>query len=176
MSSAPSPNRALRRWWPIPVGLLLGLAFGWWWFRPPAPTPDELFAQYFIPHHLPVLYVDGGKLENWNAAAEAYRVADFAGASRALARAEQAEEISSAAIHFYRGQCALAQGDAVQARAHFQEVFALPEGPHAAARWYNALALLKLHQIAPCQDALREIISDKGYKAATAQQLLEDFQ
>jgi tetratricopeptide (TPR) repeat protein len=159
----------------VPVGLGLGLLVGWWMLYDPAPTNEELFAQYFVPHHMPVLFVDGGRVGHWNQAAEAYQRQDFPLALQELNKSAEEAEITTMAIYFYQGQCHLAMGDASLAEESLRKVFQEPEGPHSAARWYLALALLKQNRIAECQDVLWEIEGDGGYKSGSALQLLEEF-
>lgn len=159
----------------IPVGLGLGILLGTNWFRTPPPTTQELFDQYYIPHHLPVLFPDGGGVRNWTEAAQHYQAGNFSEAEQALQRAEEVEELPVSVIRFYIGQCLLATGQSEKALLVFHEAMQVQESPHEAIRWYMALAHLQLGQVAPAKDLLWEIENDKGYKSGTATQLLQEF-
>lgn len=162
-------------WIMIPVGLGLGVLFGTNLFRSPPPTPQELFEQYYIPHHLPVLFPEGGGVTNWTEAARSYQVGNYAKAEAALRKAEEEDEMPLSVTSFYIGQCLLATDKPGDALVIFREAIQIQESPHEAIRWYMALAHLKLGEVAPAKDLLWEIENDKGYKSGTAIQLLEDF-
>jgi thioredoxin-like negative regulator of GroEL len=169
---------SLNRWWRwivVPMGLGLGILLGLLWLRSPAPTSQELFEQYFSPHHLPVLFPDGGGVRNWTEAARSYQAGDYEKARQALLRAREAEELPASAIQFYIGQCLLATGKSEEALVVFYEARQVQESPHEAIRWYMAMAYLQLGQTAPAKDLLWEIENDKGYKSGTATQLLQEF-
>jgi predicted Zn-dependent protease len=166
------------RWWiwlMVPLGLGLGIWLGLGWWKAEQRSPQELFLQYFQPHHLPVLYTDGGNVANWTEAAQKYQAGDFEEARLALLRAEMAREFPPSATQFYIGQCYLATGRPDEAIEAFRGLMQLQEAPHAAVRWYLALALLQTGDLAGAKDLLWEIEGDKGYKAGTASQLLDEL-
>jgi tetratricopeptide (TPR) repeat protein len=173
-SSSGKKNRQVV-WLMIPLGVGLGIWLGWSIFHVSGPNRQELFGQYYAPHHMPLLFADGGNLRNWTEAAQWYQTGRYEEARLALLRAEKSGEMPLTATRFYIGQCLLATGRTVEALEVYRELMTVREAPHAAIRWYMALAELRLDNVAGAKDLLWEIEDDKGYKAGTAKQLLEEI-
>lgn len=156
----------------IPLGLGLGLWVGWLLLNQAGEAPDY-FAQYFVPH--PIRDLDTGPMVHWSKAVNVYALGDYVAANAELRAAEQAQELPRVITRFYQGQCLLATGYAREAETLYRKLLQQPAGPHEPMQWYLMLAQVDLGQFQAAREMLAEIISEQGYYAGTAAQLLGEL-
>ncbi len=165
---------SMRRWAWLSVAASLLVALGiTWFFLGHGPSPAELYAEHMQVYPAPDIMRGADGTDDWSRFRTAYAAGEFDAALALLPTVDDAHAPAYLRT-FYHGQCELMRpmGDARSAIAHFNEVLLTDNDMHPIARWYMALAALRVNDLALARTQLRALVDGNGYRRDEAQALL----
>lgn len=162
----------LSTWYLVLIGIV-AFGFGFVLFRSLRPSPraariSELVVAFPVPTS--AMPEDGAL--NWIQGVLAYQKKDYAQALAAWEKSLALGEQPPFLLHFYMGQCHLAQEAYAPARDAFAQVLHSRNDIHPLARWYLALASLSMDDTATARPHLEILVEEGRYHAQDAAELL----
>jgi len=160
------------RWSLIAIAVVATLLLLWLFFRPSPKSPEEIFAEHFMPYPNIVAPIEKseGQVSERTLAFEAYELTAYPQAEVQFAQLEQ-----TLTVQFYRGVTALAQEQPAKAITFLQPVSETENRFQQAAAWYLALAHLLQNELEIATNLLENIqnTSDHPFQQRAANLLQE---
>lgn len=164
--------------WIAAASMLLLLSIGFYytkvWIKP---NSDQLFITYFEPYRSPVNLRGhhDSALNTWQQAIEFYKKGQFDEAIPLLENSLNENQISVSINHFYLGisKLAMKAPKPLEAVAHFEQCMRTENDYFQQARWYKALAFLKMDEKEETIQILIKVVAKADFKKTEAQALLD---
>ena len=162
----------LSTWYLVLIGIL-AFGVGFVLFRSLRPSPRAArIAELVVAFPVPTSAMPEDGALHWIQGVLAYQKKDYAQALAAWEKSLTLGEQPPFLLHFYMGQCQLAQEAYAPARDAFAQVLHTRNDIHPLARWYLALASLSMDDTATARPHLEILVEEGRYHAQDAAEVL----